>query len=53
MDGVTSNYLVVEGIRTHYLTAGSGPLLVLLHSGEYGACAELSWERNLVALAQH
>jgi 2-hydroxymuconate-semialdehyde hydrolase len=52
MDGVASNYIVVDGVRTHYLSAGSGPALVLLHSGEYGASAELSWERNLVALAQ-
>jgi 2-hydroxymuconate-semialdehyde hydrolase len=53
VDGVTSNYLVVDGMRTHYLTGGSGPTLVLLHSGEYGACAELSWERNLAAFAEH
>ena len=36
---------------TFYLEAGSGPPLVLLHSGEFGGCAELSWERNIDALA--
>ena len=26
---------------------------MLLHSGEFGASAELTWERNLGALAEH
>lgn len=39
-----SRYLVAEGIRTHYLDAGDGPVLVLLHGGEFGAAAELTWE---------
>ena len=38
-----SRYVVTEGIRTHYLDAGDGPVLVLLHGGEYGAAAELTW----------
>jgi pimeloyl-ACP methyl ester carboxylesterase len=37
-------YVDVDGVRTHFLEAGSGPTLVLLHSGEFGGCAELSWE---------
>lgn len=41
------------GVRTHYLEAGSGPDLILLHSGEYGASAELSWRHNIAALAEH
>jgi len=48
-----SNYVLVDGIRTHYLEAGEGPTLVLLHSGEFGACAELTWEFNIDALAKH
>lgn len=39
-----SRYVLVDGIRTHYLEAGDGPALVLLHGGEYGAAAELTWE---------
>lgn len=39
-----SRYVVADGIRTHYLDAGDGPALVLLHGGEYGASAELTWE---------
>lgn len=48
-----SRYLDVGGIRTHYLQAGQGPTLVLLHSGEFGGCAELSWEHNIGTLAGH
>jgi 2-hydroxymuconate-semialdehyde hydrolase len=43
----------VEGMRTHYLEAGDGQPLVLLHSGEFGGCAELSWEFNIGPLSQH
>ncbi len=48
---IRSRFVSAAGFRTHYLEAGEGPPLVLLHSGEYGACAELSWERNLATLA--
>ncbi|MGI5129860.1 alpha/beta fold hydrolase [Pseudonocardia sp. CA-107938] len=50
---VRSRYVRVDDIRTHYLEAGSGHPVVLLHSGEYGACGELSWEYTIDALAQH
>lgn len=45
-------FITVEGIRTHYLEMGEGPSLVLLHSGEFGGCAELSWEYNIGMLAR-
>jgi len=38
-------------VRTHFLEAGSGPDLVLLHGGEYGASAEITWRHNIEALA--
>lgn len=47
-----SRYVEVDGVRTHYLDAGEGPPVVLLHSGEFGASAELTWEHNLPALAE-
>jgi 2-hydroxymuconate-semialdehyde hydrolase len=50
---VQSRFVVVDGIRTHYLEAGTGFPVILLHSGEYGASAELSWEYNIDALAAH
>src|SRR5262249_23582963 len=50
---VARKIINVEGIRTHYLEAGDGPPLVLLHSGEFGASAEISWELNIDAWARH
>jgi pimeloyl-ACP methyl ester carboxylesterase len=46
-----SRFIEVDGMRTHYLDAGDGPPVVLLHSGEFGACAELSWEYLIPLLA--
>ena len=48
-----SRVIEIDGIRTHYLEAGEGPAVVLLHSGEFGGCAELSWEYMIPALARH
>jgi pimeloyl-ACP methyl ester carboxylesterase len=48
-----SKTLIVDNIRTHYLEAGTGRPLVLLHSGEFGASAELSWGASIDALAEH
>ncbi|SON60734.1 2-hydroxy-6-oxo-6-(2'-aminophenyl)hexa-2, 4-dienoic acid hydrolase [Mycobacterium simulans] len=41
----------VDGLHTSYLEAGKGDPVVLLHGGEFGASAELGWERNIAALA--
>jgi pimeloyl-ACP methyl ester carboxylesterase len=38
---------------TSYLEAGVGDPVVLLHGGEFGAGAEIGWERNIAALAAH
>lgn len=43
---------VVAGLETSWLEAGDGPPLVLLHGGEFGASAELGWERVIPALAE-
>jgi pimeloyl-ACP methyl ester carboxylesterase len=53
MAEVQDRIVTVEGMRTHYLEAGEGHPLVLLHSGEFGGCAELSWEFNIGPLSQH
>jgi 2-hydroxymuconate-semialdehyde hydrolase len=42
---------MVDGLVTSYLEAGEGDPVVLLHGGEFGAGAELGWERNIAALA--
>jgi pimeloyl-ACP methyl ester carboxylesterase len=49
----SSHFLDVDGIRTHYLEAGAGPTVVLLHGGEFGGCAELSWEFTTGPLGEH
>jgi pimeloyl-ACP methyl ester carboxylesterase len=48
-----SKFIDANGVRTHYLEGGQGPALVLLHSGEFGGCAEITWEFNLERLAEH
>lgn len=53
MERVYDKYVMVGDIRTHYLEAGEGDPVILLHSGEFGGCAELSWEYNIGALAKH
>ena len=47
-----SRFVQIEGVRTHYLEAGEGRSIVLLHSGEFGGCAELSWEFTIPKLAE-
>ncbi|MCY4486087.1 MAG: alpha/beta hydrolase [Deltaproteobacteria bacterium] len=44
--------LRVGGIETHYLEAGEGPDLVLLHGGEYGASAEATWGTAIAKLGR-
>lgn len=44
---------VVDGLVTGYLEAGDGDPVVLLHGGEFGASADLGWERTVSALAEH
>ena len=53
MRGLESKFVNVDGMRTHYFEGGRGAHVVLLHSGEFGGCAELSWEFNAPALAEH
>ncbi|MBJ7338335.1 alpha/beta fold hydrolase [Mycolicibacterium sp.] len=43
--------VVVDGLVTGYLEAGSGDPVVLLHGGEFGASAELGWERTIATLS--
>ena len=45
--------IVVDGLTTSYLEAGQGDPVVLLHGGEFGAGAELGWERLIGDLAGH
>jgi pimeloyl-ACP methyl ester carboxylesterase len=44
--------IIAGDIKTHFLEAGSGPDLILLHGGEYGASAEITWRYNIETLAE-
>jgi len=48
-----SSFLRVRGHRTHYLEAGEGPPLVLIHGGGLGASGEHGFGRCIPALARH
>jgi pimeloyl-ACP methyl ester carboxylesterase len=48
-----SHYLDVAGVRTHYLEAGSGPTLVLIHGGGAGADAWGNWRGCVPLYARH
>jgi 2-hydroxymuconate-semialdehyde hydrolase len=43
--------IMVDGLVTSYLEAGEGDPIVLLHGGEFGASAEIGWEKTIPALA--
>jgi 2-hydroxymuconate-semialdehyde hydrolase len=45
--------ILVDGIETSYLEAGSGSPVLLLHGGEFGGEAEVCWEHTIPALAKH
>lgn len=45
--------VLVDGLETSFLEAGSGEPLVLLHGGEFGGEAEICWEATIPALALH
>ncbi len=52
--GYDRKTVVVDGLTTSYLEAGAehAETVVLLHGGEFGASAELGWERTISALGQ-
>ena len=53
-NGVTQRKtILVDGLTTGYLEAGHGDPVILLHGGEFGISADLGWERNIAALAEH
>jgi pimeloyl-ACP methyl ester carboxylesterase len=43
---------VIDGLLTSYLEAGHGDPVILLHGGEFGVSAEISWEQTIPALAE-
>ncbi|WP_016835783.1 alpha/beta fold hydrolase [Herbaspirillum lusitanum] len=51
--GAQSHYVEVDGIRTHYIEVGTGPLLVLVHGGGAGADSWGNWKSCLPAYAKN
>lgn len=52
MNEYPSRYVDAGGIRTHYIEAGSGAPIVLIHGGGAGADGYGNWMRTLPALAK-
>lgn len=52
-DGVKSRFVQVGPIRAHYLEAGDGEPVVLMHSAEFGGRALFSWRYTIGPLAEH
>ncbi len=52
MSEFASNFVDTNGIRTHYLEAGSGPTLVLMHGGGAGADAYGNWRECIPIFAK-
>lgn len=48
-----SNFVRVNGLKTHYVEAGDGEPLILVHGGGPGASAEHGFRQNIPAFAQH
>ena len=44
MTDIKSQFISADGLNTHYLEAGSGPPLVLIHGGGAGADAQGNWQ---------
>lgn len=43
----------VYGVRTHYVTAGEGEPVILIHGGGPGASGATGWAQTIPALAKH
>jgi len=48
---IHSRTIEIGGLTTHYLEAGDGDPVILLHGGEFGVSAEIGWEATLPVLA--
>ena len=46
-------FVKYNGIKTHFVEAGEGDPVVMVHGGGPGACGEHNWSNNIPALAKH
>ncbi len=49
----SSGFVRANGIKTHFIHAGRGEPVVLVHGGGPGASGEHNWGKNIGALAEH
>ncbi|MFW5896558.1 MAG: alpha/beta fold hydrolase [Bacillota bacterium] len=49
----TNQYVEVDGIQTHYIEAGSGEPLLLIHGGGAASCAEVNYGAVMGPLSEH
>ncbi len=49
----SSSFVRANGIKTHFIHAGRGDPVVLVHGGGPGASGEHNWSKNIGALAEH
>lgn len=50
---VRARYETVYGVKTHYVSAGEGEPIVLLHGGGPGISGAAGWTHTIPALAKH
>lgn len=50
---VRSLYETAYGVKTHYVTAGQGEPLIMIHGGGPGASGATGWANTIPALAKH
>ncbi|MEK7214496.1 MAG: alpha/beta fold hydrolase, partial [Chloroflexota bacterium] len=50
---IESRFIEAGGIRTHYLFAGSGSPVVLVHGGGPGTDSQDNWSACIPGLAEH
>ena len=51
--GVTSNFIQLNGLRTHFLVAGAGEPIVMVHGAGPGASGWTGWREAVPVLAKH
>jgi pimeloyl-ACP methyl ester carboxylesterase len=52
-EGVVSSFVNVNGLRTHFVAAGSGDPVVLVHGAGPGASGWTGWRETIPFLAKH
>ena len=52
-EGVLSSFVNVNGVRTHFVEAGNGDPVVLVHGAGPGASGWSGWRQTILPLAKH